>query len=438
MTVATSELPPRRYSASLLVLTLLVSACARSESEPPPSNPPQPELVGAWRAVLTSPGGELPFGLEISAGGDGLEAAMLNDDERAPFSSVTVNGKLLVLEAEWYDSTITAELDASGDTLRGSWQRTAAGDTVSRLPFEANRGKDHRFQPLHEVGLERSEAKTLPSVAGVWEVAFADEDGTEPARGEFRQQGGEVRGTFLTPTGDYRYLEGSYEAGVLRLSTFDGAHAFLFQARAQEDGSLAGDFWSRDSYHATWTARRVAAETTVLPDAWREVSLSNDEGRFRFAFEDLDGQAVSIEDERFDDKVLLVNIFGSWCPNCNDEAPLLAEWARRYRERGLEVVGIAYEFTGNLERDRRQVRRFAERHGVDYTLLLGGISDKDAAGETLSDLTALLSYPTSVFIGRDGRVARIYSGFSGPGTGEHHTKLVAEMEAIIEGLLADA
>ena len=101
----------------------------------------------------------------------------------------------------------------------------------------------------------------------------------------------------------------------------------------------------------------------------------------------------------------------------------------------LEVVGIAYEFTGDVERDRRQVRRFAERHGVDYTLLLGGISDKDGAGETLPDLTAVLSYPTSVFIGRDGKVARIYSGFSGPGTGAHHEELVGQMETVIEELL---
>lgn len=243
-------------------------------------------------------------------------------------------------------------------------------------------------------------------------------------------------GTFLTPTGDYRFLEGSYESGVLRLSTFDGSHAFLFQARSRPNGTLEGDFWSRDSYHATWTAERVPPETEILPDGWDQVSLTNDEGRFDFAFEDLDGETVTSEDERFDGKVVLVNLFGSWCPNCNDEAPLLAEWDERYRDDGLEIVGIAYEFTGDLERDRRQVRRYAERHGLDFTLLVGGISSKQAAADTLPDLAEVDAYPTSVFIGRDGAVAGIYSGFAGPGTGEHHERLVEEMEGLIETLLA--
>lgn len=426
-----------RLLSTLTTLGLLLGCTPNGVEEAGPSGQAEDPLAGTWRGVLMSPGGELPFGLEIVREENGYAATMVNGEEHAPFSSVTLEDHLAVLEIEWYDSTITAELDENGDKMSGSWQRTSE-ENVTRLPFVATRNSTARFLPLKEAGLFPAGSDVVPSVAGAWAAEFTDEDGIEPARGEFRQQGDRIVGTFLTPTGDYRYLEGSYEAGVLRLSTFDGSHAFLFQALAQEDGTLEGDFWSRDTYHATWKAQAIAEADTVLPDGWLEVGLTNDEGSFRFAFEDLEGTAVSIDDERFADKVLLVNIFGSWCPNCNDEAPLLAEWARRYRDQGLEVVGIAYEFTGDIERDRGQVRRFAERHGVDYTLLLGGISDKAAAGETLPDLTAVLSYPTSVFIDRQGRVAKIYSGFAGPGTGEHHDKLVTEMEAVIEDLLGDS
>ena len=145
---------------------------------------------------------------------------------------------------------------------------------------------------------------------------------------------------------------------------------------------------------------------------------------------------LSLDNPRFAGKAVLVNIFGSWCPNCNDEAPLLAEWHRRYAARGLEVVGLAYEFTGDRERDRRQVRRYAARHGIEFPLLLAGVSDKARAGETLPDLTAVIAYPTTVFVGRDGRGRKIHSGFTGPATGAHHDALVAELEAEIEGLLA--
>jgi thiol-disulfide isomerase/thioredoxin len=146
---------------------------------------------------------------------------------------------------------------------------------------------------------------------------------------------------------------------------------------------------------------------------------------------------VSLSDRRFQGEVVLVVLFGTWCPNCNDEAPILARWHHDYREQGLQIIGLAYEFTGDVERDRRMVRLYAERYGLEFPLLLAGISDKAAAGATLPDLTAVLAYPTIVFVGRDGRVRNIHSGFEGPGTGEHHEKLVVRMEAIIGELLAE-
>ncbi len=410
--------------------------CGGSVSENA-KNPPAPAtLVGNWRAVLASPGGELPFELVIREGEQGLAAVAVTGAEEAPFSSLRRQGDEVVLEFDWYDSRIVAHLDASGDRLIGSWSKTAP-DGTSRLPFEASRGGAQRFRSPDEAGLVAGDEGGVASVSGDWEISFVDESGSEPARGELRQEGSRVTGTILTPVGDYRFLEGSYEQGVLRLSTFDGAHAFLFQAHAQADGSLAGDFWSRDSYHATWTARRTSEGTQVLPDAWQLVGLTNDQGLFRFSFPDLEGHQVAGSDPAFEGRVLLVNIFGSWCPNCNDEAPLLAEWDRRYRDAGLSIIGLAYEFTGDPARDARVLGRFAERYGIEYPLLLAGVSDKAAAAETLPDLTSIVAYPTSVFIGRDRRVRKIYTGFSGPGTGSRHDELKAAMTGLIEELLAE-
>jgi thiol-disulfide isomerase/thioredoxin len=275
-------------------------------------------------------------------------------------------------------------------------------------------------------------------VEGHWSVLFRDEDGEEEARGEMRQAAdGTVEGTFLTPTGDYRFLAGSYAEGRLRLSTFDGAHAFLFSATAGEDGGLSGDFWSRDSYHATWTAHPIAPEEDVLPDPWQLARFEGENDRLRFAFPNLEGEIVSHDDPRFAGKVVLVNLFGTWCPNCNDEAPHLAEWYTEYRDQGLEIVGLAYEFTGDPDRDRRMVARFGERYGIEYPLLLAGTSDKADAAATLPGLSAVIAYPTSIFIDRTGKVRRIYSGFSGPGTGEHYAALLAELEGTLEELLAE-
>lgn len=424
----------------LPVLLLLSLACSDDSAPPASTTDPAVELAGTWRAVLTSPGGELPFLLRFAEKGEASgewSAWVINGDEELPTSGVRVDGSDVVVGFSWYDSEISAAFDAAGH-LQGAWQRTAAQGEITRLPFRAEPAADARFAPLTATAAPGAE--TVADISGVWSVEFrdvSDEGSVEAARGEFEQQGEQLRGTFLTPTGDYRFLAGDYDQGWLRLSTFDGAHAFLFTARAQEDGSLDGDFWSRDTYHATWTATRAEADAALLPDAWSEVGLTNDAGLFRFAFEDLDGRMVTGDDPRFDGKVVVVNIFGSWCPNCNDEAPLLAEWHRRYGERGLEIVGLAYEFSGDPERDRTMVRRFGERYGIEYPLLLAGVSDKSAAAATLPDLTAVLAYPTTVFIARDGRVRRIHSGFSGPGTGAHYEALVDELEATLESLLQE-
>jgi len=392
---------------------------------------PDSSLEGTWRAVLTSPGGELPFQLKI----DGQGAVIHNGQEVVPFSSVERDGSRVVLRMEGYDSAIHATWEGPGTPLTGEWIRTRPEGKQDRLPFTATAGDRRRFLPAGQPAVPGAPS----SVAGTWAVTFTDDDGQEPARGEFTQEGRTVTGTFLTPTGDYRFLAGDYEGGVLRLSCFDGAHAFLFRAEAGSEATLRGDFWSRGTYHATWTARRIDADSGEdgLPDKFETVGLTNDEGRLQFTFPDLDGAPVSLSDQRFAGDVVLVSVFGTWCPNCNDEAPILARWHRDYREQGLQIIGLAYEFTGDVERDRRMVRLYAERHGLEFPLLLAGVNDKTAAGETLPDLTAVLAYPTTIFVGRDGRVRRIYSGFEGPGTGEHHQRLVARMEAIIEELLAE-
>jgi thiol-disulfide isomerase/thioredoxin len=392
---------------------------------------PRPATVdGTWRAVLTSPGGELPFTLRIARS----RAVIINGAEQAPVSGVDVHDGSVTIRFDQYDSAINATLSSDGNTMTGAWTRTVPAGK-SHLAFRATRGEQPRFLPA-----PAANPASFADVSGIWKADFTDSDGTTPARGEFHQDPGtnRVTGTFLTPTGDDRYLEGSVENGVLRLSTFDGAHAFLFQARLSDDNNkLTGDYWSRDSYHATWTATRSNDAGAALPDGWKDVGLTNGEGRFQFRFPDLAGNPVALSDERFRGKVVLVNIFGSWCPNCNDEAPLLAAWDRKYRDRGLEIVGLAYEFTGDAARDREMVRRFAKHYGITYPLLLAGVSDKKKASATLPDLTRVLAYPTSLFIGRDGKVKKIYSGFAGPGTGAHHLALRTEMESVIESMLAE-
>ncbi|MFK7956457.1 MAG: TlpA disulfide reductase family protein [Lysobacterales bacterium] len=383
-------------------------------------------IAGQWRAVLTSPGGELPF--ELVIGNDQSSGHVLNGEEVVPFSEVTRDGQHIEMTYRWYDSEITAEVSADGAVMRGRWRKTYENGVDSSLPFSATRGMAVRFLPLP------GQSETV-DISGTWAVEFTDEDGNEPARGEFVQTGKQVSGTFMTPTGDYRYLAGSFEQGRLRLSAFDGGHVFLFDAALNDDGSLVGDFWSRETYHATWKASRASEGQEILPDAWAQVAMSDGVAGVSFAFENLKGQTVSLSDPRYAGKPVLLNLFGTWCPNCNDEAPILSRWYSEYRDQGLEIVGLAFEYTGDVERDREMIGRFKARHDIDYELLLAGTFDKGDAADTLDFIDNITAYPTTIFLDKNHKVQKIHSGFSGPGTGSHHTEMVAELKSEMLSLL---
>lgn len=421
----------------------LLSACSADEPRrgPPPVEAAAveqaPEVLGTWRATLALAGGELPFTLELQHGReDGpLTAVIVNGPERIEPSRVAWDGRELVIGFDVYDSEIRARADADG--LVGQWFHTMPGGPET-LPFAARRGEQPRFSGAVELP-----AHAVPaSIDGDWSAVFSGPGGfTFAAQGVFSSAGERVDATFLTETGDFRYLDGRYHRGRLELSCFDGAHAFLLRADVDAGGALHGEFWAMGGMHAQWRATRMAdGDAGPLADPTAIVALSPaaKDGRLEFAFPDLQGELVTHDDPRFAGKVVLVDIFGSWCPNCNDQAPLLARWDREYGPRGLEIVGLAFEMTGDAARDRTFVGRYAERHGLEFPLLLAGTSDKADAAAALPTLTKITSYPTTIFIGRDGKVRRIHSSFAGPATGEHHTELVAEMEREIEALLGEA
>ena len=393
-------------------------------------NRPQP-LSGRWRAWLTSPGGELPFGLELErTEADDYQAWIVNGPERIQVARVELDEGELLLSFEPYDSRILATWSGDDSRLEGVWTKTSGLGSSSQLAFQARASASARFEPLN-----LPDGSAASNVAGRWEVDFRSED--TPAVAVLEQsQDGTVSGTFLTATGDYRYLAGSIEGDRLRLSCFDGAHAFLFDARLLQDGTLAGDFWSRDSWHEEWTARRNPEAS--LPDAYAMTSWTDGQDLSQIVFPDLDGRQRSLADPEFQGKARIIEVFGSWCPNCNDAASFLVELDERYRDRGLSIVGLGFELSGEFERDAEQLRRYVEHHGIEFPVLLAGVANKDEASRAFPALDRVRSFPTTIFMDAQGRVRAIHTGYSGPATGAAHEQLKARFEELIEELLGDA
>jgi thiol-disulfide isomerase/thioredoxin len=248
-----------------------------------------------------------------------------------------------------------------------------------------------------------------------------------------RQSGPEVTGAILRVDGDTGELSGTYRDGKFVLSHFSGARPARVEVTPQKDGTLA-----IEQNGETMIARRAAeARAKGLPqptDPSRHTGMKDPSERFRFAFPDLAGRLISDTDAQFRNKVVIVAIGGSWCPNCHDEAPFLTELYRRYRARGLEIVGISFE-DGDQLTDPARLRAFIKRYGIEYPMLLAG--ETGQLNEKIPQAVNLNSWPTSFFLGRDGKVRSVHAGFAGRASGAFHDQLKQEVTSLIERLLAE-
>lgn len=407
---------------SLIMLPLLLLHCQQDDAGNIADN-----LPGYWRMVAEVPGGDLPFGVEIESAGAAFIAYVINGKEPVAFDDVALEGATLRMEMPAFNSRI--ELKPSGDGLAGTLTLTKRGGVLQVMPLSAQKDLKYRFFA--------EGAPPAANITGQWKVQFVEPESQDSsiAIGQFQQEGSYLEGTFLTPTGDYRFLAGEVRGNKAYLSCFDGGHAFLFTAEISGDQIVNGHFWSGLKWHENWTARRDTSFS--LPDANELTFLKPGYERLQFRFPDLDSNMVSLDDPRFDGKVKVITIVGSWCPNCHDEAAFLSPLYKDYRERGLEIIALMYEHFKEFPKATAQVKRFRKKFGIEYETLIAGYSSKSAAAETLPMLNHVLSYPTTIFIDKKGAVRKIHTGFTGPGTGSHYQNLTVEFKQTIEELLSE-
>ena len=397
---------------------LLIIACGARAQEAWP--------MGRHALAIECPGGELPFGLILDAAGGRLRGWIENGPERIEIPRVTWDDEL-VLDFTHYDSQVVLRVDSREKRLHGTWTKVRGAGKASRMKVVTSTSPS-RF-PV-------SAAAHDPSwIDGRWAVRFASSE--DPAVGLFtaaKSPPYAVTGTFMTTLGDYRYLAGNVDRGVTRLSCFDGAHAFLFHMRSGADGTMSGDFWSSGTWHEKLSGKRDASAR--LPDCWKLTSWIEGADLSKVTFTDLDGKQRSLDDPAFQGKARLIEVFGTWCPNCHDHGAYMAELHRRYADKGLRVLGLAFEHTDDHARSARQVKAFRERHGARFPVLIAGLSDKDKATDRLGLLDRIRSYPTTIFMDGAGRIRGVHQGFSGPATREAHDRLRRRFESLIEDMLA--
>ena len=377
---------------------------------------------GIWLAELAVMDNEiLPFNFKLMRNEVGqYEMEIYNAEEIIPVDEISIKGDSIRIKFPVYEGYIAGTF--SENIIQGQFIKESLDRIV---PFKAIFGIQERFQ------------KSNPSqknISGIWETEF--EKGTPKhyaAKGIFVQNGDEVTGTYRTTTGDYRYLDGVMSGDSLKVSAFDGAHAFVFIAKVT-DSTMSGAFYSGNHSKEVFEAKRN--EVFELPSADSLTFLKEGFDKLAFSFPDATGSMVSLDDDKFKNKVVLVQVMGSWCPNCLDESKFYVDYLKKNPDLDLEIVALAFEYAKTKEGAFKSISRLKDRIRIDYPILLAqyGSSDKDLAQEKLPMLNHVLSYPTTIFIDKEGAVRKIHTGFNGPATGEKFTEFKTEFDVFVKEL----
>ena len=372
-------------------------------------------IQGLWSATIAVNNQQIPFRIGFSGDGANVKGWFLNGDEKVLSTSGTLENGALTMRFDHYATRLEAKLQNGG--LEGTYGKPGHLNEFHAAPYRA----------------DDAAAESAPSIAGLWDVEVNSPKGEKAWHLIVKQHGAEVSAAILRVDGDTGTLTGSYKDGRFVLSHFSGARPALMTITPAADGQLEV-VQNGKKLTAIRSAEARAQGLPAPDDPMQHTTMKDPDAPLRFSFPDLNGQVVSSTDARFSGKVILVAIGGSWCPNCHDEAPYLEELYKKYHGAGLEVVGLSFE-EGEQLKDPARLRAFVKQYGIEYPVLLAG--EPSELNAKLPGAANLNAWPTTFFVGRDGLVRAIHTGFAGRASGELHDEMVTEIEGTLGRLLAE-
>ncbi|NUM32530.1 MAG: TlpA family protein disulfide reductase [Bacteroidetes bacterium] len=353
-----------------------------------------------------------------------------NGEERITVNEVLEKNDSILIKMPLYDSEFKCKWQNKQehrDSISGVWINNAR-KTKNIINFTANK---IQYKTI-------AKCVDCKKFSGEWQTCFSPRtaDSTK-AIGIFTYTDcwDFLYGTFLTETGDYRYLCGSTNDSTMELSCFDGTHAFYFSGKLTKDGSIAGKFYSGLHWYETWEAKRNDTFELRNPDSLTFLKPGFE--KINFTFKNLDGKQVSLSDEKYKNKVVIIQIMGTWCPNCMDETKYLSYFYEKHKLKGLEIIALAFEKDTSFAKGKSNCERLRKRFDVQYEILLTQKTGKDQARQALPMLNDIISFPTTIYIDKKGKVRKIHTGFNGPGTGKYFDKWAENNKHFIDKLLSE-
>lgn len=340
-------------------------------------------------------------------------AFVLNDSTRAIFPVTNqpnhielLNGEETLTLSEINDSTFLVPV------FGGSWNITP-GDNQGRW-VDSLRSSNYQVKLQLQNRLNRTNKGPTPT--GTWRVWFdgADTTLTPQAQLDLNVQGEGVKGTFRTPTGDYRYFSGHIEDSRLRMQTYDGAHLYYIDAQLINGEWVNGNFYSGNHYHTAWLAKPEKPTKTSGSDEVVVRQVRPEEELLTASVYDRQGNPVDITLIAQENEVLVVDILGTWCPNCMDEVRLLQTLQNEHQH--VRVISIAFERDTVPNNVFKRFDFYRSQLDMNWDIYWGGRANKSIAAAAFPFLNEVISFPTTLFIRSNGSVS-IHQGFNGPATG---------------------
>jgi thiol-disulfide isomerase/thioredoxin len=371
---------------------------------------------GTWKFELKTTHGTVPFIINISNTKDKFSAVLQNGGEKIPLE-VKLSDTGISIPIQSFELSLELNYPQNG-VMYGHLVRHNKNPKL-KTPVSATWGKLTRFPEV--------DAPPSVDLTGKWAVTLTH-DTSEKEKGVliFKQHKNKIEGSILTPTGDYRYMEGIVTENKFMAASFDGVYNYLFTGEIIE-GKIKAEILN--SYKTQ--VEGIRDDKAALPDAYAQTKVSS----LKFEFPDVFGKKVNLQDEKFKNKPVIIQIFGSWCPNCLDEMNFLIQWSSKNSNRPIEILALAFERSLDSKGAKAQLLKTYKKYQIPYTVLLAGSTSEDKPMEKLKGLKNFISFPTTIFLNKNHEVVKVHTGFSGPSTGEYYDKWKNEFNTIVDELL---
>ncbi len=376
---------------------------------------------GQWKGAIHYKTVEVPFGFSFKKTSDtSALVTIINAKERIIIENATIKNDSIFIPMYVFDTYIKAKIE--GNTMVGVWHKN----------YKPN--ADARFTAVYNQPRFLKTSTPINSIKPRWDITFKQPNGqTSKAVGLFAQHGTQITGTIATEVGDFRYFEGVIYDDSLQASSFDGVHAFLMLGK-YANGNWSGVFHYEDGYSEKWTSAYDTEAALANP-----FSLITVEPKTHKPYYDIltaGGNYNAIDADLLENKVVIIQLMGTWCPNSLDQTNYLTNWYKNQNEDKLALMAVTYE-PGNKTYSQKRIGLYAKTLGIKYPMYIGGSMSKGQAALAFPNMGKINAFPTLVLIDKQGYIRYIHSYFNGPATGDYYLQFDKDFNKRVNELLAE-